>query len=74
MGRLVWSFTHNNFIYIKITGCKNNNLQIKGIEEKHNIFSFVVTKGDILELPIYNSFSCELGSRLLQLWHWHSEN
>ena len=60
-------------MHIKFT-VKSHNLQIKGIEEKHYIFSFVVLKGDVLELPLYNSSRCELGSRLLQLWHRHSEN
>jgi hypothetical protein len=53
---------------------QNHNLQIKRIEENHHVFSFVVTEGDILELPIYNSSRPELGSRLLQLWHRHFEN
>ena len=49
-----------------------NNLQVKWIEEKDNIFALVVIQGDFLELSINYSNASESWSWFLKFGYWHS--
>ena len=63
---------YHNDIAIEHSGNNINvHLQVKRVEEQHNIFSLVVRELDVLELTIDNSSSFELRCRLLNGWDRH---